>query len=226
MAVIFLILGPASITHSLWGMGLVVLSKCVAFGIYEKRIPFLKGASLVLVGNIASTLAGLGIAIPFAAPSAIYELSGLFVVLPVIVTLCSLPPFRRLFRFWGKPQFGVGSALAFIITSSFFCILFFSLATVSLEEGNFSQYWMMKFAYIAFGFLIGIGITTIYEEWVIFKLCPPQEGEPYYMKSVFYANLTAFLVAGAFGAMLMLPQRLHSPYFLVEMIKEWLSAMV
>jgi hypothetical protein len=46
------------------------------------------------------------------------------------------------------------------------------------------------------------------------------------MKSVFYANLMAFLLAGSIGAMLMLPKRLQSPNFLVEMIREWLSAIV
>jgi len=80
-------------------------------------------------------------------------------------------------------------------------------------------YWTLKLTYIAIAFVISIGITTIYEEWIISRMHKPQVGKPHYFMSVFSANLMAFLLSGGIAAVYMLPKRLASPSFLVEVLR-------
>ncbi len=98
-------------------------------------------------------------------------------------------------------------------------LVLFTAANNIVNTGMNIIYWTLKLTYIAIAFVISIGITTIYEEWIISRMHKPQVGKPHYFMSVFSANLMAFLLSGGIAAVYMLPKRLASPSFLVEVLR-------
>ena len=92
--------------------------------------------------------------------------------------------------------------------------LFFSAEQANPHTG---YYWFMKLAYIYAGLAIGIGMTTLWEEWLVFWFAKPKSGTNL-LPAVLRTNLYTFLVLAFIGAALALPQRLsHSSFLLFGM---------
>ena len=60
----------------------------------------------------------------------------------------------------------------------------------------------------------GIGMTTLWEEWLVFRFTKPKVGTNI-LSLVLRTNLYTFLVLALIGAAYALPQRLDHPFFLL-----------
>jgi hypothetical protein len=213
IAVWVVIAGPAFLSLTLSGLVGAVLIKCVAFSLLDRELPFYQRPLFMFIGNILSSMVGLALALPFAAGGD----SSVFVFAGVALVLLTIGPSRRLSILLGRE----GDS-TFLITIPYIVCLFgtgalFGMADMALTENMIKTYWLLKLAYVGVAFAISFGITSTVEEWVISVLSRKGES-PSFMNPVLKANLFAFLLVGAIGAMIMLPKRLHSPGFLASLI--------
>lgn len=189
---------------SLYG---IILIKAVLFAWMERSSGPLKAFGAMIAANIVSSLIGLVPLLLAAAPSAM--LFGL-----LLVFLVTILPARRFIAFnpWGLAKNWNPILLAFLILALYVStFVLFSLAQGMLDVSN-TGYWILKFCYIFIGLLISIGLTTLWEEWVVARVFR-KDGS--FMESVLKVNLVAFLIVMAFLAAKALPARLRSPNFLI-----------
>ena len=76
------------------------------------------------------------------------------------------------------------------------------------------HYWFFKLGYIYAGLAVGIGMTTLWEEWLVFGFAKPKS-ETNFLPAVLRTNLYTFLLLALIGAVYALPQRLSHPAFLL-----------
>ena len=76
-------------------------------------------------------------------------------------------------------------------------------------------YWIIKLAAIFLALLASVTLTTVWEEWVIWRLSSRPGGAGFF-GSVLRTNLYVLVLVMAIPAVLMLPKRLKSPDFLAE----------
>lgn len=212
IAVFTVLAGPALLGFSLTVLLSVIAVKCFSFALLERRIPFGWGLLDMFLANVVSTFVGILLAVP--SP-------GLFLFLLVLpVTASALFPTKRLAVLLLGIQEKRAFTLVFAVSGGMILsMVLFTAAYQIINTGMNTVYWILKLAYIAVAFVISIGVTTIYEEWVISKMHMPQTGKPHYFTTVFSANLMAFLLSGGVAAMYMLPKRLASTNFLVEVMR-------
>lgn len=199
---------------TLWEvLGTAVVIKCVAFVWFARRLtPWYKAFCLMVAANIVSTFTGI-LAIGFS--------SGLLLLVAIPGVFClSLLPARRYSR-WLSEQFHrpispsavAGTATLLFIAS----IVLFFVSQGLAEHAPAGLYWLIKVCYIYCGLLVSIGFTIYVEEGTIAFLVKKVPGsETPYLPAVARANLVLFLLITLVGAILMLPERLASPHFLIE----------
>ena len=90
-------------------------------------------------------------------------------------------------------------------------ILFYSAASASKYTG---AYWLIKLGYIYAGLTVGIGMTTLWEEWLVSSFAKLKT-ETNFLPAVLRTNLYTFLVLALIGASYAIPQRLSHPGFLL-----------
>ncbi len=108
---------------------------------------------------------------------------------------------------FSKPVIAIVLFLALIVSA----ILFSAAGTVSLYSGG---YWFLKLGYIYLGVAIGIGFTTLWEEWLVFSFAKADQNTNF-LSAVMRTNLYTFLVLAFIGAACALPKRLSHPGFLL-----------
>ena len=197
------------LTSSLGGLFIVIGVKCLVFPLFEKRIPWQEAMIFMFLANLVSTFVGFLVSFPFWIPAGI-------LVFVFIYPLCFFPAarIRTVFGWEDFSPWAVGSFLLFLF---FLATGLYFLAHDALDSGLSFRYWLLKLGYVFVGFAVGMGLTTIYEEWIVSKLAADDEEGVHFMDSVFKANLVAFLVVAAIGAALVIPRRLASPGFLVRL---------
>jgi len=188
-----------------------VVLKSALFAFFERRLPRLRAAWRMLLGNVLTSFVGLLVAAMIATP-----VSALFGA-PLVIFLCWLPA-RRLVK--AAPLTWLArrspAALAGGMTGAlmFSCILF-AVGQGVLETHHLALYWIIKLAAILVALLASITLTTVWEEWVIWRLSSRPDGTGFFA-TVLRANLYVLLLVMAVPAVLILPKRLHSPDFLVH----------
>jgi len=86
---------------------------------------------------------------------------------------------------------------------------------IKYQSENLILYWILKFLYVYLALIISIGLTVLWEEWVVFKLAKrSKSGVQNFYSAVLKANLVTLLVFMGAAAILMLPKRFASPDFL------------
>jgi hypothetical protein len=136
---------------------------------------------------------------------------------PVVWLLCWLPS-RRLVKVaplaWLRRRSRAG--LAAIMTSALLasCILF-TTGRGAIETHQLVFYWIIKLLAIFLALLASVTLTTVWEEWVIWRLSSRPEGTEYFA-SVLRTNLYVLVLVMAVPAAVMLPKRLKSPDFLAK----------
>ena len=204
--------GPSLL--ALGTLGGVVLLKCGIFAYLERDLTRGEAFRYLLAGNVYSTVIGLLTGVFLAAPTLVLAL------FPVVFAL-SLKPARRLIKFsgWGWAANRRPYQIAAIMTLlAFGSLVLFVVASLALESKNYALYWPLKFGYIVCGLSIGIGLTSLWEEYVVGRLAARSRPPRGYFTSVIRANYITFGVALLIGAIRMLPERLKARDFLVWLL--------
>jgi len=189
-----------------------VLIKSALFALFEKRLPHLRAAVRMFLGNVLTSFVGLLVAVMIASSPVIW-----FIGVPLVSFLCWLPS-RRLVevapvRWLGRTSPGL---IAGIMTTALLgsCILF-TAGRGALETHELALYWIVKLAAIFLALLASVALTTVWEEWVIWRLSSRPKGTEFFapvLRATLYVVLLVMAVAAAF----ILPKRLKSPDFLAR----------
>ena len=189
-----------------------VVLKSVLFAFFERRLPRLRAAWRMLLGNVLTSFVGLLVAVMIASSPAVW-----FFGAPVVILLCWLPA-RRLVKAapltWLAQRSPAALAVGMTSTMLMSCILFM-VGQGALETHEHMLYWIIKLIAILLALLASITLTAIWEEWIIWRLSSRPEGKGFF-PTVLRANLYVLLLVMAVPAVLILPKRLRSPDFLAQ----------
>jgi hypothetical protein len=203
--------GPAVLMGS-WILLLAVVSlKSIIFSFLQKQLHFFHALLLMFIGNILTTVIGVIAAAMIG--------SGPIIVIGFLVVwmLCVIPARRFLaatktswLKRFTPGAFAALMALALVIS----CILF---AVSDAFMDHFVIYWIWKLVAVYLALIVSIVLTAFWEEWVVWKLsrCPADYAG--YVQPVIRANLIVLFCIMLIAAIVMLPQRLKSPNFLVRL---------
>jgi len=87
---------------------------------------------------------------------------------------------------------------------------------MALDSRDHTDYWILKFAYVALMAVTGIVISAILEECVIANATRKVPGCESFYTSVIRANYVTLGAILAVAALSMLPQRMKTPDFLIQ----------
>lgn len=200
-----------ALTGSILVLAVAVVVKSALFAFFERRLPRLRAAWLMFLGNVLTSFVGLLVA-GMIGSGPIWLIG-----VPVVWLLCWLPS-RRLVKAaplaWWRRSSSAGVATLMTVALLASCILFTS-GQVAITSHHLFLYWIIKMGAIFLALLASVTLTTIWEEWVIWRLSSRPEGAEYFA-SVLRTNLYVLVLVMAVPAAVMLPKRLKSPDFLVK----------
>lgn len=136
---------------------------------------------------------------------------------PVVCVLCWLPS-RRLVRaaplaWLARVSHGaLAATVAGAMVAS--CILFMA-GRGACEAHQRALYWIIKLAAIFLALFASITLSTVWEEWVIWRLSSRPERTGFFAAAL-RANLYVLLLIMAVPAVLILPKRLKLPDFYAQ----------
>jgi len=201
-----------ALTRSTLVLAAAVIVKSALFTVFERRIPRLQPAWRMFVGNVLTSFVGLLVAVMIASGAGIW-----LVGVPVVCVLCWLPS-RRLVKVaplaWLARMSAAG--IAAIMTSALLasCILF-SVGQGAIRSHQLALYWVIKVVAIFLALLASVTLTTVWEEWAVWRLSSRPEGKGFFV-SVLRTNLYVLVLVMAVPAALILPKRLKLPDFLAK----------
>jgi hypothetical protein len=201
-----------ALSHSLLVLAIAMVLKSTLFAFFERGLPRPRAAWRMFLGNVLTSFIGLLVAVMIASSPVIW-LAGV----PVVAFLCWLPS-RRLVA--AAPISWVGrtsaGAIAAIMTSAFVlsCILFV-VGQGALNSHERALYWTIKLAAIFLALFASMTLTSVWEEWVIWRLSSRPTGAGFFA-SVLRTNLYVLLFVMAVPAVLIFPKRLQSPDFFAK----------
>jgi hypothetical protein len=201
-----------ALSGSILVLAMAVVLKSVLFAVFERRLPRLHAAWRMFLGNVLTSFVGLLVAAMIGGAPVFWVIG-----MPLVAFLCWLPS-RRLVKAaplaWlaGLSPAALAAAMAGAMVAS--CILFM-FGRVAVETHELVLYWIIKLAAISLALFASITLTTVWEEWVIWRLSARPEGTGFFA-SALRANLYVLLFVMAVPAVLILPKRLRSPDFLVQ----------
>jgi hypothetical protein len=188
-----------------------VLVKSALFALFERRLPRLRAAWRMFLGNVLTSIVGLLVA-AMIANGAIW-----LVGVPLVCLLCWLPS-RRLVE--AAPLGWLArispAVLAALMTIALLasCMLFMA-GQGAISAHRLLLYWIIKLAAIVLALLASITLTTVWEEWAIWRLSGRPEGVAFFAAAL-RANLYVLVLVMVVPAALILPKRLKSPDFLAR----------
>jgi hypothetical protein len=201
-----------ALSGSILVLAMAVVVKSVLFAIFERRLPRLRAAWWMFLGNVLTSFVGLLAAVMIASSPGIW-----FIGVPLVCFLCWLPS-RRLVKVaplaWLariSPGNLAGAMTGTLLVS---CILF-AAGREAMDTHQLALYWIIKLAAIFLALSASITLTTVWEEWVIWRLSSRPEGAGFFA-SVLRTNLYVLVLVMAVPAVLILPKRLKSPDFLAH----------
>src|SRR5882762_2545490 len=197
-----------ALSGSIVVLTMAVVLKSVLFALFERQLPRLQTAWRMFLGNVLTSFVGLLVAVMIASAPSFWLIGA-----PLVCALCWLPT-RRLVKAAPLPWLARRSpaALAGVMVAS--CILFMA-GRGALETHQHALYWIIKLAAIFLALLASMTLTSVWEEWAIWRLSSRPEGRGFFA-SVLRANLYVLLFVMAVPAVLILPKRLKSPDFLAQ----------
>jgi hypothetical protein len=165
----------------------------------------------MFLGNVLTSFIGLLVAVMIASGPV------WIVGAPLAFLLCWMPV-RRLVQQAPLLWFGRRSpaTLAGIMTAAFLasCILFM-VGQEAISTHQLLLYWTLKVTAIFLALCASVGLTTIWEEWAIWRLSSRPAGRVFFA-SVLRTNLYVLILVMAVPATLILPKRLKSPDYLAK----------
>lgn len=201
-----------ALSGSLVVLALAVVVKSGLFVVFERRLPRLRAAWRMFLGNVLTSFVGLLVAVMIASAPLIW-IAGV----PVVYFLCWLPS-RRLVKAaplawlalmppWSLAMMMTGALLAS-------CVLFMA-GQDAITTHQLMLYWILKLVAIFLALLASVTLTTVWEEWVIWRLSSRPEGASFF-GSVLRTNLYVLVIVMAVPAVFILPKRLTSSDFLAK----------
>jgi hypothetical protein len=193
-----------------------VVVKSLLFAYLERRIPRLHAAWRMFLGNVLTSFVGILVAAMIGSGPV------WLIGVPLVCGLCWLPsrrlvreaPLKVLSRF---SPLGVAAVMTFALLAS--CVLF-SVSRGAIAAHQLALYWAIKILAIFLALFASVTLTTIWEEWAIWRLSSRPEGTEYFT-SVLRTNLYVLVLVLAVPAALILPKRqstssrrLHKPVLL------------
>lgn len=207
------VMEPAlALSGSILILAAAVIVKSALFAVFERRLPRLRAAWRMFLGNVLTSFVGLIVAVMIASGAGIWLIG-----VPLVCFLCWLPS-RRLVKV--APLAGLArtspAGLAGIMTGALLasCILFMA-GQGAIRTHQLMLYWIIKLIAIFLALLASVTLTTVWEEWVIWRLSSRPEGIEFF-GSVLRTNLYVLILVMAVPAVLILPKRLKSPDFLAK----------
>ncbi len=201
-----------ALSGSILVLALAVLVKSALFAVFERRLPRLRAAWRMFLGNVLTSFVGLLVGVMIASGAGAWLIG-----VPLVCLLCWLPS-RRLVKVAPLAWLARTSpaALAGIMTTALLasCILFM-VGQVAIEIHQLIVYWVIKLVAIFLALLASVTLTTVWEEWVIWRLSSRPEGAGFF-GPVLRTNLYVLILVMAVPAALILPKRLKSPDFLAK----------
>lgn len=204
----------ALLFKSFLAIGLAVAIKSALFAWSAGYSPTRSVVDMV-VGNIASTIPGIMIAVLIGSSAA--TLLGLGIGLLVIGAVAG----RLLTRLGGleRPvlrgyRLAMLTCLAMIISV---CMFGFIEQTDISDRGTPAAYWMLKYVGVFFGLLSTLAISTIFEGAIILGMHQKPDArfvEKNVLNAIIRANLLTLLIMSLLGAAYTIPTRIQSEGFL------------
>jgi hypothetical protein len=183
------------------GLAVGIGIKCAAFVYFEPALPPWRALGVMLLANVVTTGVGLFIAIALTLPPLLYGLT--------------FAPMRRLACWVRRPWVGPHT-LAVVGTLLFLAsyILFYLARAQMALGGSWLLYWGLKLAYLYPALIASLGLTTLWEEWLVSRWVRSEDAPPSCYASVLRANLVMLLLLVGVAAAAALPKRLAAPDFL------------
>jgi hypothetical protein len=201
-----------ALSGSILVLAAAVIVKSALFAVFERRLPRLRAAWRMFVGNLLTSFVGLLVAVMIASGVGVWAVG-----VPLVCILCWLPS-RRLVTVaplaWLARTSPLG--LAVMMTGALLasCILFM-VGQGAIRSHQLALYWIIKLAAIFLALLASVTLTTVWEEWAIWRLSSRPEGRGFF-GSVLRTNLYVLIVVMAVPAALILPKRFKSTDFLAK----------
>lgn len=206
--------GPHWLSMSIAGLFAVIAAKCLAFTFLARDIDPIRRPGYMLLGNVVSSVVGFVVALPLAAPSLL-----ILFLAPILIAGISVAPTSRVREALGFTWVSNSWAVYIVSLGILVTIVFYGLAMGALDANAVKSYWALKILYIAAAFGVSVFVTVLFEEWTIWKLADGSASGKNWLAPVLHANLFAFLIAGGIAASIMLPKRMRSPNFLVDLME-------
>jgi hypothetical protein len=188
-----------------------VVVKSALFAAFERRLPRLRAAWRMFLGNILTSVVG------FLVAGMIGSGPIWIIGVPVVFFLSWLPS-RRLVSeapvAWLARTSRAGIAAIMTVALLASCILF-AVSQGAITTHHMVLYWTIKAVAIFLALLASVTLTTVWEEWVIWRLSSRPDGTEFFA-SVLRTNLYVLVLVMAIPAAMMLPKRLKSPDFLAR----------
>jgi hypothetical protein len=191
-----------------------VLLKAVLFSLLQEGLSKFRAALFMVMGNVLTSCIGVAIAMVFSVP----------ILLPIalvgIYPLTLLPAYRlvKISNNRLVQRAGMGGVSSILIGLLVLSVVLFFAGQGAVDEEQLTLYWFLKVIYISSALAVSLVLTTFWEEWVISLLAARKGIENIFAVPVFRANTVVLVIAAIIAAILMLPQRLHSPDGLVHLI--------
>jgi hypothetical protein len=200
-----------ALSRSILVLAIAVIVKSALFAVFEQRLPRLVAAWRMFLGNVLTSFIGILVA-TMIANGPVWIVGA-----PLAFVLCWMPA-RRLVKQAPLPWFARRSpaTLAGIMTVAFLgsCILFM-VGQGAISDHRLALYWIIKVAAIFLALFASVGLTTIWEEWAIWRLSSRPAGWGFFA-SVLRTNLYVLILVMVVPAVQILPKRLKSPDFLAR----------
>jgi hypothetical protein len=206
------IMTPLALSGSFFVLAAAVVVKSALFAFFERRLPHLRAAWRMFLGNVLTSFVGLLVAVMIASGAGVW-----FVGVPLVCLLCWLPS-RRLVKVaplaWlaRTPPSNIAIMMTGALMAS--CILFM-VGQGAIRTHQLMLYWIIKLAAIFLALLASVTLTTVWEEWVIWRLSSRPEDTSFFVP-VLRTNLYVLVLVMAVPAVIILPKRLKSPDFLAK----------
>jgi hypothetical protein len=203
--------GPILMTQSALVLLLAIAMKCVLFARFQTSLTFGRAAGYMFVGNILTTFIG-------AIAATMIGASGFIVPGMVIVfALCWLPA-RRIPALAPRTRLPPGAVALLMTLAMIVSCFLFAVSPAALERRHLGAYWVIKLIAVYTALIVSIALTSLWEEWVVWKFShrPPEDRS--FIAPVIRANLYVLLAVTLYGAAIMLPKRLASPDFLATIL--------
>jgi hypothetical protein len=189
------------------GLAVGVGLKCTAFAYFEPALPPWRALRVMLLANVVTTGIGIFVAIAHTLPA-------FLVLLPLVYALMRAPMPRLaswVGRRWVGPHTLAAAGLLLFLASY---LLFYRARAQLALGGSTLRYWGLKLAYVYPALTVGVGLTTLWEEWLVSRWIWGKDAPPACYGSVLRANLVMLLLLIGVAAAAVLPKRLAAPGFL------------